>query len=620
MKTTWLLAGPALTALLVYAGTLFNGFAYDDAWTWQSLERVREDWPSLLLQLRGLTYWVHLLDLAIWGDWAPGFHLTNLCLHAGASSLAALAAFHVSGSRRIGLVCGMLFAVHPVHVEAVASFANRKDILAMIFTMLSLILWIEPGPRVRQYARSVPFLALALLSKEVAAVGVVALLPFARWIVARRSGEPTLGTARAVSIAPALLLVGAGFAAILFGRHLGRYFDPGHIFTLTEGALRGYREVVATSAAALPDVFRLLLFPLRLSADYPVGVADFGDARAQLGIALSIAWLACAAGLVKRAPAAAFSMLWVVAMYLPHSNLIPLTRFFLAERYLYVPSFGICLLIAVCCDAAVRRAASHAGGKARLGLAIPVIALIAAGAARSALRVPDWRDTETLMAASLEAGIDTWRIRRTLGVRDWNRRDFAGAVEHRRRATELQPLGASLRFELAAALIAAGRDPEGQAEIQRAMALHPDATILVNGRGVVGEAFLRRDKDWAASEQFRRAMSSDPANRAVLERLAWILATSPKDALRDGDEATRLAERAIASGADDARIRCALAAAQAETGAYAEALATARHARELARSSGDPALTALAEAMLASFEKRQPYRLPARAVADLVWE
>ncbi|HMB51965.1 MAG TPA: hypothetical protein VKU40_01525, partial [Thermoanaerobaculia bacterium] len=126
-----LLLWPALAAAAVYAATLGHGFVYDDVWKIQQVAPAAGSFDlSLLLRPRGLTHLVHQLDAALWGDRPFGFHLTNLLLHAVASALAALAARSLGAGRRAALLAGLLFALHPVHVEAVAQFTNRKDLLA----------------------------------------------------------------------------------------------------------------------------------------------------------------------------------------------------------------------------------------------------------------------------------------------------------------------------------------------------------------------------------------------------------------------------------------------------------------------------------------------------------
>jgi hypothetical protein len=187
---------PALAAVAVFADTLANGLVYDDRWTWRrvpplSLEAV----GRAFVGERGLTYLVHSFDRWIWGAWTPGVHVTNVLLHALASALAGRAAFVLTAKKRVALLCGLLFAVHPVHTEVVAAFSYRKDSLAMVFVLTALCLWLgRERPRLC-YAGALACLALGVLAKEVAAIGLVPMLFCADLLPG--PGHPLAGRERA---------------------------------------------------------------------------------------------------------------------------------------------------------------------------------------------------------------------------------------------------------------------------------------------------------------------------------------------------------------------------------------------------------------------------------------
>src|SRR5512134_3823248 len=167
-------AVPMLAAGLTFLVTLQNGFAWDDANRIAAFAAGDTRPAAFLASGRGLAYSFHLLDYRLWGANAAGFHFTNLVLHSLATGLVALLALDLTRSARIGLLCGLLFAVHPVHVEAVASFCNRKDILALISSLLCLYMGRRRSPRAPVVALTC--FALALYAKEVASVALPALL------------------------------------------------------------------------------------------------------------------------------------------------------------------------------------------------------------------------------------------------------------------------------------------------------------------------------------------------------------------------------------------------------------------------------------------------------------
>src|SRR5207247_1305088 len=79
----------------------------------------------------------YLLDHALWGENAGGYHLSSLLIHALNSVLCFLVVRRLSGDAGIGLVAALLFAVHPAHVESVAWVSSRKDVVSTAFLLLS---------------------------------------------------------------------------------------------------------------------------------------------------------------------------------------------------------------------------------------------------------------------------------------------------------------------------------------------------------------------------------------------------------------------------------------------------------------------------------------------------
>ena len=112
-----------------------------------------------------------------------------------------------------------------------------------------------------------------------------------------------------------------------------------------------------------------------------------------------------------------------------------------------------------------------------------------------------------------------------------------------------------------------------------------------------------------AHSQLEAVASSAPDSAPLLNELAWLFATHPDAALRDGRRAVQLSERACALTERKQPVLLATAAAAyAEVGKFPEAVATARDALSLARSNGDAKTAGLVENLLTSFQSNQPYR------------
>ncbi len=607
----WVL--PVLAAGLVFANTLRGSFVYDDAWKAQTFEGPAPSPEVFLRMSRGLTHAVHWLDYRLWEDWTPGFHLTNVALHALASALAAALAFSLSRSRRVGLLCGLFFAVHPVHVEAVASFANRKDILAMIFAALAMISWLGTDRTVPRYVAASIFFALGLMSKEVAVVALAGMF-FLVDLLGREGDERPFAKRWPRALLRILpFAVGGLLVAWRLGQRasarLAEFFSSESIRELTEDQLSSYSQVLANTAAAVPDTFRLLVFPLRLSADYPLWPdMTLSSPRALLGLALAVVWIVSAVVLARRVPVLGLAIAWPCVMLLPLVNLIPLTTFFVADRYLYVPSFGICLLAAWVLDRGLSQRDSSA---ARQVAVAATLVLLVAGAVRCVARNDDWRDGETLWSSSLRQGIHTWRVHSGLATAVAQQGRYEEAIEHFKRSLALLASRVETWRSLAGTLQQAGRTAEALA-VARTILKH--APHDAYSHFLLGTAAFQQGDRHTAHEHYQRAVRREPQNPGMLTALAWLLATSPEAELRDPDEALRLAERArdLVDGRSS-EVLFTLAEVHARRGDLDEALRWGRTARDQAREEGWDVMLRQIESALRRYEVERGAAAPAPA-------
>jgi hypothetical protein len=608
-RLSWRLAVPVLLAILAFANAIPNGFVYDDRGL---IARFSNDsfpggsYWNLRRSVTLLSYWT---DWRLWGTWSPGYRVSSIALHALATALVGIVARAITGRRSVAFVAAILFAVHPVHVEAVASFANRKDVLALIFALLTLRLWLVPGRRA--YVAALACFVLGLLSKEVAVIGLVVMLILADLLLRRaaaggerrapgaRGAAPARG--RLMPVARAAPIVAIGVAVSLWSTGpLREAFSTEHLRAVTESQTTSRAASLANSAAGMGDVFRLLFFPARLSADYDIrpGVS-FTAEPAILGLALAGAWALGAVLLARRAPVIAFGMAWTLVMYFPYSNALPLTHVVLAERYLYVASFGVCLGIAAagvgCFDRFRRRIP-------RWGLLAILVLAAGAGAARSISRNHEWRDELALWSSADRSGFDTFRVHHNLGTILTEQERYDEAVAHFRRALRLPPSNATpyARIGLVRALFLQDRVDEAAAECEPIIEAYPrDAAC----RFVLGVKAWRSGRWREAIEHLEIAVASDADDPATLARLAWLLALSPERRLRDPSRAVRLATKAVerSEAPVPAEVLLTLGVAYGESGDRARAIDWCTRAREAATAAGNPSRASAIDPIIAVY-------------------
>jgi tetratricopeptide (TPR) repeat protein len=348
--------------------------------------------------------------------------------------------------------------------------------------------------------------ALAMHAKEVAAVGLALVLPLADVLIRR------LPVGRAVRRFLPVAALGV-VATALYGGNVLAQLAPAAVSKATSGAAASLGDSLLVTAASLPSVARLLVFPKTLSADYPPPRPEgLLDARVLGGLALAAVALAAIVLAARRAPLVAFAVAWIVAMYLPLSNVVPLGPHFIAERYLYVPSFGACLLAALGLDAIRRR--TPAGGLALLAL------LVVSGALRSMARVPEWHDSVSLWESALRAVPEgSSNIHSELGLALSVAGRKEEAIEQMRRSLASGPEKADTLSNLGIELMNLGRNEEAIPYFVRALEIWPNNPVFHYN---LGSAYLRAGRLDDALRELRIAasdetwQSADPAFGAAL--------------------------------------------------------------------------------------------------------
>ena len=514
----------AMAALAVFALALGNDFAYDDVPILLGDPRLRPP-----LDLRGIFtggYWQNS-DLALYRpvvtlsfalDWvlAPQspawFHLTNALLHAAASVLAFLVLARLF-EPAAALFGGLVFAVHPVHVEAVANIVGRAELLAAVFVFAACLVWDGAGKF--RTAAVAGLYALALLSKESAI-----MLPALLVLLDAGRGERFRHGFRAWARARArpLLALAAVAALYLVVRHavLGG-LAPGRVDPSLELARSGGDRIL-TALQAWPVFARLFFLPDVLLADYGPRIllpADGLNPAALAGAALvACTVLGGAAALAAGARRAAFGLLWFPVSLLPVSNLLVPIGVVAAERTLYLPSLSLAVAAAGVALALTR---VPAGLRRPATAAAAVVLIFLAG--RSVLRIPDWKSTDSIMAALVRDRPDsfrgTWHGARFLRQQG----DPAAASAAYDRAIQLWPHRQALVIEAAAYAVDSGR-------LQRAAEL---ASMLVRDwpddvagyRLLAGLALDSGDRR-AAADAIQNGLRLAPADD-ILRRMAAAL-------------------------------------------------------------------------------------------------
>ena len=518
MSTSRPVVPPALLPLLVAAvaiatsvTSLGNGFAYDDlpliventrvtslAAPWTYL--AQSYWPAGGLH-RPVTVFLLALEWHLAGGTPWVFHAVSVMLNAFVTVLVYLLAKRVLDTPW-AVIAALLFAVHPVHVEAVANVVGQSELLCAGFVLGAVLLALEgvsvgfsPWSRLGVLALAL----LAALSKEQGFVTPALIL-----VAAALAGTPPGRSAVRKSLPLAGVLVALLMVLLLLRTAvLGGVAGDQPAAPLI-GLGPASRALV--TLGTVPAWIRLLFWPAQLSFDYsPPGYPlTAAPAMVHLLAAVIVALLATLAWACrKNTPAVTLGITWAAIAILPVSNLVLPTGVLLAERTLYLASVGAALVV----GGAGQLLAGPATPSTRRRLAMACAAMVVLlGALRSFRRAQVWRDNDALMSQIEGEASTNYRARRMAGL-------------HRERQGSLDLAEAEYRHSIALW----GHDGEVYLQL---------ATLL-----------QRQGRDTAAAAVLRAGMAMTPGSPAMRSKLYYLLADQA-----DWPEARAIAAEGVALG------------------------------------------------------------------------
>ncbi|HWM92765.1 MAG TPA: glycosyltransferase family 39 protein [Thermoanaerobaculia bacterium] len=444
----------------VQAGLTWEGIG------WALTANVASNWHPLTLLS-------HMADCELFGMDPLGHHLTSLLLHTANVLLLFEVLRRMTGSTWRSAAVAALFALHPTHVESVAWIAERKDVLSGLFWILTMGAWARYArqPSRRRYAVVALTLTLGLLSKPMAVTLPFVLLLLDVWPLARKESLfyrvkeklPLFGLAAASSVVTLVAQSGPIASAGEFPVHLR----------------------LANAVLSYVSYLGKTLLPRGLAVFYPMP-AEFPFWKVMGAVLLLAALTALAVLAYRRKPFVTVGWLWYLGTLVPVIGLVQVGGQAMADRYTYLPSIGLFLIVCWMLPGLIGQ-----GKSAVLGVAV-VLAL----AVGTRLQLRHWTDNEALFRhavavternflahlhlaqilaergergpalehfrTSLAIRPGMWQTHASLGnyLRRWGRP--AEALPHLQMAVRLRPRAASLRRNLALALEDLGRTGEAR--------------------------------------------------------------------------------------------------------------------------------------------------------------
>jgi tetratricopeptide (TPR) repeat protein len=579
---------------------------------WFSLDSPSQYFP--------LTYTVFRIERSFWGLDPVGYHWFNILLHAVNALLVwrLLKRLSVPGA----WLAAVIFALHPVQVESVAWVTELKNVLSLFFFLLALLAWIEwvedrPKPLWRFYGLALMFCALTLFSKTTACT-----LPAALLLVLWLKGKP-IDRFRLTQMIP-----------FLERFHQGTQGAP---FSL------GWLERILIASRAVWFYLGKLVWPANLTFMYPHWNIHPADP-------LVYGWLVAGAGMCAAicfgrrffGRGVETAALFYVATLSPLLGFIMLYTFsysFVADHYQYIASIGPIALAAAGMTAALERLGKR---NSFLKPALGGIVLLTLG-------LLTWRqarmygDAETLWRTTIARNPDAWMAYDNLGIIFSRRGEVDEAMAQFQKTLAIRSDDALARNNLGLVLCQKGRLDEAITQFQATLATLPGNAPVRNN---LGKAFLAKGQQREAMIEFRKVLENNPLDPKAnyylgialfqtgqtdealahfqkalesqpdfaeawdsLDHTAWLLATSPEASFRNGSQAQALAWLLVRlSGGNNPVLLDTLAAAQAESGQFHEAVDAAQRALALALAQNNAALADDLRQHIKLFQANTPLR------------
>ncbi len=424
------LTAVALAALLcilsvgTYANSISNGFVWDDHEQVVMNSSLRSgapfldlvgpnDWAFARAGARGRVNYYRPLQMVtyrltadVFGFYASAFHAVNLAFHVIVVLLAFAVFYTLTGRIGLAFTSAALFAVHPIHSEAVDWIAALPDIGCTAFFLLAFLFFvlgrgqksqqppIKPsrGSHVLFLAASFAAFAAALLWKETAIVFPLIVMAYVFSLSEDTVFVRRIGAALKLSL-PYWFILGLYF--------LLRLRVLGFIVVRQRDWILSHFEFGLTALNLILRYCWKLLAPVGLNAYYLfVPVRTLEDPRAIAATLLLILTAGAILYGLPRAPLASFAALWVFIALIPVLNVYAVGRNVFSERYLYLPSVGFCLLVVLI----AARFGRLLPQRLRLPAAVVVLAAVllfftAGTVARNSV----WKDDSALFTRTLES-------------------------------------------------------------------------------------------------------------------------------------------------------------------------------------------------------------------------
>jgi tetratricopeptide (TPR) repeat protein len=552
-----------------------------------------------------------MLDYQFFGPNALGHHLTSLFFHVANALLLFLVLKRVTGEVWPSAFVAAAFALHPLHVESVAWVSERKDILSGFFWMLTMVAYVRYAeqPGMRRYLLVILALCLGLLSKPMLVTLPFVLLLLDYWPLGRfqlsqptntrhalRQDEAPLKPAKGgYQRVPTWCLVVISSIITFIVQRSAKAVAPSEMIPLKfriSNALLSYISYVGK-----------MVYPSHLAALYPIHRIPSW----QPIICFMVLTFILIVIIASRRPYLMVGWLWYLVTLVPVIGIVQVGSQAMADRYTYLPSIGIFIMVAWGAAEVIAKWRFHklwVGTSTGLVLAVLLVC--------TRVQVQYWQDSFTIYKRTVEVTENNFKMHTLYGSALYYRGEIDKAVAQFREALRIKPQYSKANNGLGKALFEQGNFNEAVKCFNAALSTAKESFVendLPDLYGNLGKAYMQLDKDDLAITSLIKSIELDPNSASNLNNVAWVLATAKNTKLQNPTDAVKYAQKAceLAVPAEQPAFLDTLAVAYAAAGEFPEAVKTAEKAIKLANDAGKKDLAEEIQKRLELYRAGQPY-------------
>lgn len=524
-----------ILSLGIYLNTFRNQFLYDDSTFIQennsirSLDNISSFFNSVksfsakgeFLIYRPLPTITFAVDYKLWGLKPGPFHIQNILFHAINGILVYFLVLLLTSNLPTALFTALLFTAHPVQTEAVAWIAGRSSVMVFTFFLLALICYIEShkwqgAKRMTCIFISMVSYTLSLSSKEMAVTLPVILITCDFYFTDKERFKNVLRNS----------LSYIAFGLITIGYIYQRYIVLHGLSGQKEYIGGSLASALLTMSKGVAYYVKLLLYPVKLSAEYIFPVSkNILDKPVILSLCVIILMIIAIVALFRKNRVASFAIAWFFITLIPVYNIVPLQDVTIAERFLYMPSLGFCILAGLLISSMYN---SKDNKVIKIFGAALIILLVILYSVRSIYRNADWRDEFSFWTATKKTTPNSYRAYGGLGIVYDSNNNIDEAIRNYEISLSLFPGNILTRNNLAISYAKKGWYEKATKEFKDILAKDPnDSSTLTNLGLVYARTGLYND----AIREFEKAIKANPSNSTADNNLGLVYEAKGMDSI-----------------------------------------------------------------------------------------